>query len=203
MSRRAHLFMIRPDLERIAPPLLPEGFTFRTYRPGDETAWLEVIRGGYGGDWPEDAFQRFVLSDASFRAERLFFIAQDGGPFDSAPGRPAFGSDAQARREHGRTGGPCVAVGGAFQNLLHGDRTGYVHMMAVLPEFRRRGLGAALLRKCLLYFREQGWRDAVLDTEATRLPAIRLYLANGFEPFPEVEADVAKWQSVLSELGRP
>jgi len=197
--------MIRPNLAGIAPPVLPTGFSFRACRPGDEAAWLEIIRRGYGGpfpgssakagrsatedrdraqcsfateaggDWPEDAFQRHVLADASFRPERLLFIAQDGGP--------------------------CVATAGAFQNLFHGDRTGYVHMMAVLPEFRRRGLGTALLRRCLLYFREQGWRDAVLDTDVTRLPAIRLYLANRFEPFPEVEADVEKWRAVLAALG--
>ena len=106
------------------------------------------------------------------------------------------------RRERGPSDAACVATAGAFQNLLHGDRTGYVHMMAVLPEFRRRGLGAALLGRCLLYFREQGWRDAVLDTDVTRLPAIRLYLAHGFEPFPEVEADVEKWRTVLAVAGK-
>ena len=71
-------------------------------------------------------------------------------------------------------------------------------MMAVLPEFRRRGLGTALLRRCLIYFREQGWRDAVLDTEVSRPEAIRLYLANGFVPAPEIEEDVANWRAVLA-----
>ena len=177
MSRQAHLFMIRPDLEGVPAPALPEGFSFRAYRPGDEAAWIEIIRRAYGSDWPEEAFQRYVLADASFLPERLFFIVQDRGPR--------------------------VATAGAFQNLLHGDGTGYVHMMGVLPEFQRKGLGTALLRRCLLCFREQGRRDAVLDTDVTRLPAIRLYLANGFEPFPEVEADVEKWRTVLAALGRP
>ena len=172
-----HLFMVRPSLDDVPPPALPEDFSLRSCRAGDEAAWLGIIRRSYGGDWLEDAFQRHILSEESFRPERLFFAVREGG-------RP-------------------VATAGAIQKLVHGDRTGYVHMMAVLPEFRRRGLGTALLRRCLVCFREQGWRDAALDTEVSRLEAIRLYLANGFVPKPEIEEDVAKWRAVLGTLGRP
>jgi ribosomal protein S18 acetylase RimI-like enzyme len=176
MSRAAHLFMIRPNLDSIPAPALPENFCLRTCRAGDEAAWLEIIRRSFGGEWPDDAFQRHMLSEESFRPERLFFAV-------TAAGRP-------------------VAAAGALQKLPHGDRTGYLHMMAVLPEFRRRGLGTALLGQCLTYFREQGWRNAVLDTEVSRPEAISLYLANGFVPAPEIEADVASWRTVLVARGR-
>jgi mycothiol synthase len=168
--------MIRPTLDDIPAPALPENFSFRSCRAGDEAAWLHIIRRSYGGDWPDDAFQRHMLSEESFRPERLFFVVTEAG-------RP-------------------VATAGALQKLLHGDRSGYLHMMAVLPEFRRRGLGTALLRRCLIYFREQGWRDAVLDTEVSRPEAIRLYLAGGFVPAPEIEEDVANWRAILVALGR-
>ena len=171
-----HLFMVRPNLDHVPPPVLPENFSLRSSRAGDEAAWLDIIRRSYGGDWPEDAFQRHMLSEESFRPERLLFIAEAGG-------HP-------------------VATAGALQKLIHGDRTGYLHMMAVLPEFRRRGLGTALLRRCLIYFREQGWRDAALDTEVSRPEAVRLYLANGFVPAPEIEADVTNWRAALIGLGR-
>ena len=171
-----HLFMVRPSLDHVPPPMLPENFHLRSCCAGDEAAWLDIIRRSYGGDWPDDAFQRHILSEESFRPERLFFVAAETG-------RP-------------------VATAGALQKLIHGDRTGYLHMMAVLPEFRRRGLGTALLRRCLIYFREQGWRDAVLDTEVSRPEAIRLYLAGGFVPAPEIEEDVANWRAILMALGR-
>jgi len=176
MSRAAHLFMIRPSLDDVPPPALPESFSLRSCRDGDEVAWLDIIRRSYGGDWPDDAFQRHMLSEESFRPERLFFAVTEAG-------RP-------------------VATAGALQKLPHGDRTGYMHMMAVLPEFRRRGLGTALLRRCLIYFREQGWRNAVLDTEVSRPEAIRLYLAGRFAPAPEIEEDAASWRAVLLALGR-
>ena len=174
--RPTHLFMVRPQLRDIPPPALPEGFLLRTWRPGDEAQWLEVIEAGYGGGWDAGTFDRCIRSDPAFRPEALFVVEQ---------------------------GGRLVGVAGAFQKLIHGDRTGYLHMMAVLPEFRRRGLGTALLRKCLIYFREQGWRDAALDTEGSRAEAIRLYLAHGFEPAPEIEPDVRHWRAILAALGRP
>jgi len=168
--------MVRSNLDHVPPPVLPERFSLRTHRAGDEAAWLQIIRLSYGGHWPDDAFQRHMLSEESFQPERLIFVTAETG-------RP-------------------VAAAGALQKLVHGDRTGYLHMMAVLPEFRRRGLGTALLGQCLTYFREQGWRNAVLDTEVSRPEAISLYLANGFVPAPEIEADVASWRTVLVARGR-
>lgn len=172
--------MVRRDLQGVAQPVLPAGFHLRHYRPGDEAGWLEIIRRSYGGHWPNDTFARCVLSDESFRPERLFFVAEE-----RADGVEEL-----------------VATAGAFQKLFHGDRTGYIHMLAVIPAYRNRGLGAALLRQCLLGFRAQGWGDAVLDTDATRLAAIRLYLAHGFRPFPELPGDLPAWREVLRQLGR-
>ena len=174
MTQGAHLFMVRPHLDGLTPATAPQGCSFRTYRPGDEAAWLDIIRRSYGGDLPETAFRRCILADDAFRPERLFFIDQGDQP---------------------------VGTAAAFQKLFHGDKTGYVHMMAVLAEFRRRGLGTALLRQCLLYFREQGWRDAVLDTDPTHLSAIRLYLGHGFLPFPENVEEMQRWRDVLGAIG--
>lgn len=174
MMRPIHLFMRRADLSAVPAPLLPAGgFALRTFREGDESSWLEIIRGSYEGDWGPDSFARCIRGDAAFLPERLFFATHNNRP---------------------------VGVAGAFQKLIHGDRTGYVHMMAVLPAHRRRGLGTALLCACLQYFRAQGWSDAVLDTENTRLDAIRLYLRNGFLPMPEIPGDEERWAEVLRQL---
>jgi len=167
--------MFRPNLDAIPRALLPDGFELRTYRRGDEAAWLRIIRSATGDTWPEDAFDKCVLSDVAFREERLFFATRNGEP---------------------------VGTAAAFQKLCHGERTGYVHMVAVLPRFQRRGLGSALLCHCLRYFARQGWRDAVLDTDTSRLPAIRLYLAHGFAPFPENGMELKSWQQLLPLLGR-
>jgi len=175
MPHTSHLFMIKPKLGAITRPPLPEGFALRTYRSGDEVAWLRIIQAATGEAWAENAFDKCVLSDVAFREERLFFATHDSAP---------------------------VGTAGAFQKLYHGDRTGYVHMVAVLPRFQRRGLGSALLCACLRYFVNQGWQEAVLDTDTSRLSAIRLYLAHGFLPFPENGDEVKSWRKVLRLLGR-
>ena len=175
MSQTSHLFMIRPHLGVLPKPVLPADFELRTYQPGDEAVWLRIIRSATGEAWPEDAFDKCVRSDVAFRADRLFFVARDGEQ---------------------------VGTAGAFQKLCHGDRTGYVHMVAVLPRFQRCGLGSALLCHCLRHFARQGWHDAVLDTDTSRLSAIRLYLAHGFVPFPENNMERKSWQQVLPLLGR-
>ena len=175
MRANRHLFMVRPNLDALPPVCLPKDFALRTYRPGDEAAWLEIIRMSFEEDQPADAFQRRIASDEAFRPERVLFST-----FVEQP----------------------VGTVTAFQKLAHGDRTGYVHMLGVRPDFQKRGLGSALLRACLHYFRDQGWRDAVLDTEARRVPALRLYLAHGFLPFPENAEELTHWRTILSCEGR-
>lgn len=174
MPMRRHLFMVRPHLRQVPAPAPPEGVTLRSFRYGDEQEWLEVIQSAYGGTWAADTFERCVRSDEAFRPARLLMAV---------------------------AGGRIVGVAGAFQKAIHGDRTGYIHMMAVRPEFQRKGIGGALVRGCLAYFRDQGWRDAVLDTDASRLGAVRLYLAHGFLPFAETPEEMATWRETLGEVG--
>jgi ribosomal protein S18 acetylase RimI-like enzyme len=62
-----------------------------------------------------------------------------------------------------------------------GRRDGYVDTLCVRREYRRRGLGLALLRKSLQAFKRAGLESAVLGTD-TQNPteAIRLYQQAGF-----------------------
>jgi len=168
--------MVRPDLEGIPPLILPVGYRLRACRPDDAPEWLRVVRAAYGGEWADDAYELCILSDPSYRADRVFCVADTR---DALAGTIA-----------------------AFQKMYHGEDTGYVHMLAVAPRHQRRGLGAALLRTCLLHMRSEGRRDAALDTEASRLAAVRLHLAHGFLPFPENEREFRLWGETLRELGR-
>ena len=79
--------------------------------------------------------------------------------------------------------------------------SGYVHWVGADPAHRGRGLGRAVTLATLHRFRELGCRDAVLETDPPRLPAIRLYLALGFRPEPHDPQDEARWRSVLAALG--
>jgi ribosomal protein S18 acetylase RimI-like enzyme len=63
-----------------------------------------------------------------------------------------------------------------------GTATGYVSDIAVHPDYQRRGLGEALMRWALGWFREQGLRRAALTVNTGNAPAIALYRKLGFTP---------------------
>ena len=174
MRPEDHLFMARTHLREIPAAAPPPGCLLRTYRPGDELPWLALIRAAYGGAWGEETFERCVRSDEAFRPERLI-LAESAGRL--------------------------AGTAGAFQKLTYGDQTGYMHMLAVHPDSQGLGIGSALLSRCLEYFRDQGWLNAVLDTDRHRLPAIRLYLRYGFLPLPETADELDEWRRILPALG--
>jgi ribosomal protein S18 acetylase RimI-like enzyme len=57
---------------------------------------------------------------------------------------------------------------------------GYISDIALHPDYQRRGLGEALMRWSLVWFREQGLRRAALTTNADNARAIALYRKLGF-----------------------
>ena len=69
-----------------------------------------------------------------------------------------------------------------FGYLLGPERTGEIPVMGVHPDFRHRGLGEAMLRWTLAWFREQGMRRAKLIVRADNAAAIALYRKLGFVP---------------------
>jgi ribosomal protein S18 acetylase RimI-like enzyme len=60
------------------------------------------------------------------------------------------------------------------------DGLGYVSDLAVHPDYQRRGLGEAMMRWALGWFREQNMRRAALTVNTNNGPAIALYHKLGF-----------------------
>jgi mycothiol synthase len=63
-----------------------------------------------------------------------------------------------------------------------GPPTGYIAQIGVLPEWRGRGLGRALLRWGVAYTRSRGATTVELSVEARNETATRLYRSEGFSP---------------------
>lgn len=61
--------------------------------------------------------------------------------------------------------------------------TWYITTVAVLPSYRRRGIGRKLVQVALDYIRERGGRMTLLDVIAGNVPAYALYEQLGFERF--------------------
>jgi len=60
--------------------------------------------------------------------------------------------------------------------------TGAVDDIAVRPDLQRRGLGEAMMRWALAWFRQEGMRRAWLDVLLDNAPALALYKKLGFTP---------------------
>jgi ribosomal protein S18 acetylase RimI-like enzyme len=70
---------------------------------------------------------------------------------------------------------------------LHGeDRMGEIYMIAVDPDFQRRGIATALTRHSLAWFEQAGMTTVMVETggDPGHAPARRTYESAGFRPFP-------------------
>lgn len=175
MASLPQLYMIRRDLERLPALQLPEGYDIRTFRPGDEFAWERVIAASFDRDPGDVDFARTMRSDPAFCPERVFFV------------------------EHAADG--VVGTASAWRKPQHWPEAGVIHYVGVLPKHRGRGLGRAVTLRALHRIAAEGWREATLETDDFRLPAIRAYLALGFEPLIEHPSHPERWRKVFDALG--
>jgi len=67
-----------------------------------------------------------------------------------------------------------------IQGLRSGPVQGSIQNIGVVPNWRGRGLGKELIRRCLVGFRETGCRNVTLEVTTHNLAAIRLYESVGF-----------------------
>ena len=78
--------------------------------------------------------------------------------------------------------------------------SGYLHWVGVHAAHRGRRLGYVISLAVLHRFRALGCRDAVLETDPPRLPAIRTYLRLGLRPEPAIPAHEEMWPALLAQI---
>jgi mycothiol synthase len=166
--------MVLASLDRLPDVVIPGAYVIRTYRPGDGAAWCRLINDAIGGEYAEERFEQEMTGAPGLEPADLFFAVSGGAPAGTA----------WARRARDKP-----------------ESVGYVHMVAVAPEHRGRGLGRALVLSVLYRFREVGIACAMLETDDIRLPAIHLYLGLGFRPELVHESHAERWRRVRRELG--
>jgi ribosomal protein S18 acetylase RimI-like enzyme len=130
-------------------------------------------------------------------------VPEGGRPFPrEVVERPEIAKYVRAWGREGDVGFVAVAAGGgaplgaAWLRLLKGDEGGYGYVddetpelgMAVLPEYRGRGVGSELLGR-LLESAGEVYRSVCLSVSADN-PAVRLYRRAGFERARECGASL-------------
>ena len=159
-------------------PVAGEGIVLRTFRPGDEQAWADIINAtDLGGDYEVAKVRGQLTGKAKFDPEGLFLA------FDAVSGRP-------------------LATACAWRSFVCGRCRPTLHMVAARPEATGRGLGRVVCWAVLDYFARHGEQEVVLTTDDHRLPAIATYLQVGLRPmrYTRGEDHAGRWKAVLEKL---
>ena len=166
------LFMRRPDLDGLPDrPSLPPATDLRTAGPEDADGLAALLASAFGPEWTADKVRHELVHAVD--VESTFVVTLRGTPAATASARLL----------------PEVYPG-----------SGYLHWVGTHAAHRGRGFGRAVSLAALYRFRELGCRDAVLETDPHRWPAIRLYLELGFRPENVDPEHPEVWRSVLAEL---
>lgn len=146
-TARWFIDMLRPDLEGIVEPPLPEGLEIRPVATDQyETIWhanREAFRDHWGGsDESLEQLQR-ILGDPDTDPS-LWLIAWDGDEV---------------------AGGVWNDIHQA-ENEAHGVRRGWLGSVFTRRPWRKRGLASALIGRSLTLLRERGMTSAMLGVDA-------------------------------------
>jgi mycothiol synthase len=169
------LQMVYPPARLSQPPTpqLPSGYALRTYRPGDEARFYEVMaRAGWVG-WDEDRLAPWL---ARILPNGWFFAVHEASQNIVAT---------------------AMAVHSHSEFHPFGGELGWV---AADPAHTGKGLGMAVCAAATARLIAGGYRNIHLYTEDFRLPAIKTYLKLGYEPFLYAPDMPQRWQILCEQL---
>ncbi len=170
------LHMIWPRTRRIAPavPVLPAGYSMRTYREGDKGAYVQLMRRAGFDTWDEAKALRVI--ETMFPSGLLFIVHNQTRTLVATTA-----AQANPREHH-----------------PDGAELGWV---ATDPDHRGKGLGFITSATVTRQLHESRYPTLYLLTDTFRLPAIHIYLKLGWIPFLDLPDSEAAWRTVCAELG--
>jgi mycothiol synthase len=148
-----------------------EGYELRTFRAGDESAWLAILSASDLGEWDRARIDRLIAGERGH-------LPLDGAFFATFRGEPVATAHAEMRD------GGCSELS----------------WVAVLPEHRGRNLAYPLCRAVLAYAQSAGHPYVILKTQDFRISAIKTYLRLGFEPKMEDPTHRQRWSELREFL---
>ena len=176
--KNEQLRMIWPEHLLGSPPAVhvPTGYTLRTYQPGDEEGFYVVMELAGFTRWNEELLRPWfshILPDGWFLIEH-------------------------------RAGSEIVATAMATHRPqdIHpfGGELGWV---AGHPDHTGKGLGMAVCAAVVRRLLQADYKNIYLKTDGWRLPALSIYLRQGWIPFlflPDMEE---RWRDVCAKLDWP
>ncbi|HWB00831.1 MAG TPA: GNAT family N-acetyltransferase [Pirellulales bacterium] len=149
------------ELHEEPPALEVPGIALRTFRDrADIDLWLDLRHRAFARQrvgvraWTRSDFERELFAKPWWRSDRVWFAEAAG---------ETVGMVTLAQRGNGPTAVPVV------------------HWLAVLPAWRRRGIGALLMNAVHRAVWTAGTREVRLETHAGWTAAVRLYESLGYQ----------------------
>jgi mycothiol synthase len=152
--RARHSFRMRIDLEPDQPaPVWPDGFSVRTMSDGEERRVYDAQMASFADTWmfapdPYESWLHWMVEEPSFDRS-LWFLAEQAGELAG------------------------IVLSRAPENE---PGLGWVRILGVLPQYRHRGLGQALLKHTFAEFQSRGFEAVGLGVDAENpTGAVRVY----------------------------
>lgn len=161
LVRKCITLVTTPDtIARAADPVLPEGYFFRMYRPGDMLEWARLMTVVEEFDSEEkgvEFFQREYLPyEDELKQRQVYICAPNGTP---------------------------VATSMAWYFEENGVRYGRLHWVCTDPRHQGKGLGRAVVTWAMKRIAElEPGLNVYLDTQTWSHKALGLYMRLGFHP---------------------
>lgn len=172
---RVYHHMVRPDLDDIETPPLPEGLTVEPLTPDRLPDYWAAI-----GEAFRDHFGSWDGSEAAYRAW------VDGPDFDLGLQVVAFDGREIAGGIHGAID--------PIENREHRYRRGWAEPIFTRRPWRRRGLASALMGRTLTLLRDRGMTSAQLHVDTENADqAVSLYERHRFH----VHSSSSEWHKPL------
>ena len=143
--------MARDLADEIDEPALPEGFAIRPLRSDEAAAYAELHRTAFGTANMTAEWRERTLHMPEYRQDLDLVV-------EAPDGRLA-----------------------AFCVLWLSERAGQVEPLGTHPDFRKLGLGQALLLAGFRRLRDSGARSVDVEVDAANDPGLGLYQSVGFE----------------------
>ena len=171
-EKNVPLRMRHADVSRAPRFVVPDGFSIRDYRTGDEKAWVELhLAADRYSEISTGLYWREFGRDEERLKQRQLYLQTDDGTVLG-------------------TTSAWVGNEGSERNL------GRIHWVAIHPDWQGRGLAKPLLSAACQRLSELGHTGSYLMTSSARVPALRLYLAFGFLPWPRNGEEQEAWEQL-------
>ncbi len=172
MRKLPQLAMEHERLDLVQAPTVGPGYTMRTIEAGDMADLAALYAACDLGLETEEQVRSGFTQIVATTPQRVIIIEHEGR---------VVGSGMFAPDEHD----PSVSV---------------MHLIAVLPEHRKKKLGVAICQYVMRGAYEDGFTRQRLTTDDDRRAAIALYLNLGFRPLYRDASHPPRWRRILRQL---